>query len=514
MSDKRQRAFVFAEIALIWLVFFFHAGWPVPDPNEPHYLTKAKHFWDTDWLAGDLFLESPGAHQLFFLLFGWPTLWVPLPVLAWIGRILTWLLLAFSWQRLSLCLVPKRGVAVLTSALFVALNERGQMAGEWVVGGFEAKGIAYALVFLGLESVLRNRWNVAWLWLGAASAFHVLVGGWTVVACLFAWGVSKRDSAPSIVRILPGLVGGLLLALPGIVPSLMLTAGVEPNTTQHANLVYMERLNHHLDILSFNPSFIAWHLGLLAVWIFLCAIPAQDDRQVRLRRIVSGVIYIALAGAVISIFTQGDRQLAAGLLRFYWFRLTDVFLPLGLALLGVSRIIASRNKLLLVIVSLLAGLHVLDTLERPFSYRPRADKPGKVANYEDWLDVCRWIRENTPRDAIFFTPRSSQTFKWYAERSEIATWKDIPQNPRGLVEWDRRMHEVFDDPNPYATRPFHTQPAGLDRERLQTLSAKYGARYVVAENEDPAGLPALYSNNTYAVYRIPMDEVNGARQGM
>ena len=30
------------------------------------------------------------------------------------------------------------------------------MAGEWVVGGFEAKGIAYALVFFALGAILRR----------------------------------------------------------------------------------------------------------------------------------------------------------------------------------------------------------------------------------------------------------------------------------------------------------------------------------------------------------------------
>ena len=66
--------------------------------------------------------------------------------------------------------------------LFVGLMDRCQMAGEWVVGGVEAKGIAYVLVFLGLDSLVRDRWNRALLLFGAAAAFHVLVGGWTAVA--------------------------------------------------------------------------------------------------------------------------------------------------------------------------------------------------------------------------------------------------------------------------------------------------------------------------------------------
>ena len=36
------------------------------------------------------------------------------------------------------------------------------MAGEWVVGGVEAKGFAFALVFFALESGVRERWRTAW----------------------------------------------------------------------------------------------------------------------------------------------------------------------------------------------------------------------------------------------------------------------------------------------------------------------------------------------------------------
>ena len=35
-----------------------------------------------------------------------------------------------------------------------------------------------------------GQWSRVWLLLGAASAFHVLVGGWAVVAALVAWCIT------------------------------------------------------------------------------------------------------------------------------------------------------------------------------------------------------------------------------------------------------------------------------------------------------------------------------------
>src|SRR5690606_34744986 len=122
------------------------------------------------------------AHQTFYWCFGWLTLLMPLPAVAWAGRLLTWTLLAAGWRRVSFLLVPKPLAAVLSAALFVGLLDRCNLAGEWVVGGVEAKGFAYAFVLFAIAEMLLGRWNRVWLLLGAASAWHVLVGGWSVVA--------------------------------------------------------------------------------------------------------------------------------------------------------------------------------------------------------------------------------------------------------------------------------------------------------------------------------------------
>ena len=72
-------AFLF-DVVLVLLVFFVHAGEPVPDVNEPHYLTKARHYWDPSFAAGDFFLESADAHKVFYWSLGWLTCWFSLPV--------------------------------------------------------------------------------------------------------------------------------------------------------------------------------------------------------------------------------------------------------------------------------------------------------------------------------------------------------------------------------------------------------------------------------------------------
>ena len=177
--SKKQAWF---EVALIFLVFFIHAGWRPPAVNEAHYLTKAKHYWNPDWCESDIFLKSADAHLTFYWTLGWLTGLLSLPATAWVGRVLTWGLLAWAWRRLSAAIVPGRFMAVLTAAIFLSFQHRLHMAGEWVVGGVEAKGFAYVLVFLAAEAMTRGRWRAVWPMLGAAAAFHVLVSGWALIA--------------------------------------------------------------------------------------------------------------------------------------------------------------------------------------------------------------------------------------------------------------------------------------------------------------------------------------------
>src|ERR1700690_3739381 len=129
------------EIALVFAIFFLHGAWPTPDMNETDYVTKAVHFWNHDAFARDFFCNTGDAHVVFYWAFGWlTTLGCSLDTVAWIGRIVAWLMLAIAWRNLSYTLLPKPWLAVLSSEIFVFLTQNARMAGEWIVGGMEAKG--------------------------------------------------------------------------------------------------------------------------------------------------------------------------------------------------------------------------------------------------------------------------------------------------------------------------------------------------------------------------------------
>jgi len=345
IGHARRGRWALAEVTLIFLLFFLHAGWPPPDVNEAHYLAKAKHCWNPDWCPGDHFLESADAHAVFYWTLGWLTLYVSLPAAAWIGRIATWLLMAWGWRRLSFALVPRRLYAVLSAALFLCFLSRCHMAGEWVVGGVEAKCLAYPLVFFGLAELVHGRWSWAWLLFGAASAFHVIVGGWCVVAAGVAWLCAGKHRPP-LLPMVPALIGGGLLALPGLASGLFLNHGVSPDTVRQATEIYVfERLDHHLLLQCFKLRYVARFVSMAVICAVMYRWLPETARARRLGGFVLGAVLIALAGAAIELILMGDRSVAAMLMRFYWYRLADVAVPIGLALWVIVALITVERRM-------------------------------------------------------------------------------------------------------------------------------------------------------------------------
>ena len=499
------------EIALIFAVFFLQGAWPVPDVNEPYYLGKAIHRWNPDWAPNDFFLDSADAHQVFYFTFGWLSLWLSPGALAWTGRVLAGGLLAWAWRRLSVAVVPKPWFSVLSGALFACLVERFHMSGEWILGGVEAKGFAYVLVLVGLEAIARNRWNRAWLLLGAATAFHVLVGGWACAAAGFAWFWLGRRSPP-LRATLPGLAGGLLLALVSLVPVLALDWRVEPQTAGRAHEIYVyHRLPHHLVLQARDPRFLLRFAGLIVLWAFLCRMLGEHGPELRVRAFVVGALGIALLGAAISLLAVFHPQRGADLLRFYWFRLSDVAVPLGVALLAalaVERLLHVRpgvGKAWLAVSVAVAALHLGDlAVQRVWAAPPRADAKVDAA---PWQDACAWIAaSDIPKDACFLTPIGSHTFKWRTGRAEVVNRKEIPQDARGIVAWWTRLRELHAVEGGVSEREWHDSLSDRGTRRVMELGQKYHADYALVEAEprlDLKVLKVLYENEGYVVYRLP-----------
>lgn len=362
-------------------VFFVYAAEIVPAVNESHYMLKAFVAYHPGPLSQDIFLGSADTHWLFFQLSGALTTFFSLEVAVWITRLLGWSSLAVGWYFLHRATGLPLILAPFLAACWLALLSWGQLSGEWVVGGAEAKVFAYALTFIGWSFLFTSKPWRAWPWLGAASALHVLVGGWSVIVAALAIGIHRyRSTFDNWKRHLVALILGGLLSFPGLLPALKTTAGVSPEDNAKAAEIYVyQRIPHHLCFSKFSwqrrTQFLIPLCGLSIVSLLYfhqrkteqrrnglasatqSTQPAglrDDSNEINSAALESSVdhgrlwIYLAggtllLAGIGIVIEQVGIRTdpiAAAKLLKYYWFRLVDPVVPM--ALVFVAALVADR----------------------------------------------------------------------------------------------------------------------------------------------------------------------------
>lgn len=501
------------------VVFAAAGAWPAPDVNETAYLTKARHFADPAWGRGDFFLETPDAHGVFYVLFGPLAAAVPLDAAAWIGRSLGWLAVAAAFRHAVVPLVTTSWGRILAAALFSLALRFTTAAGEWVIGGCEAKVFAWALVLAGVGEVVRGRFGSAWCLCGGAAAFHPIVGGWALVTVAAAWLGDRRAAVPGPARdwrtTAAWLVVGAGLAACGVVPVLRLSAGVDAATRAAADVIYVvERLPHHLLPRMFTASLVARHLLAITVWWLLGRLLPTSPARRRLATLVGAALALSLVGWLVSLAEPVAPAAVHAVLRFYWFRLADVFVPLALATAVAAvledpvvcrGVIPVAPRFVRAVTVALLGLDLAaESAHWPLPglvLRPRAD--AKVVAAE-WADVCAWVRDHAPADACFLTPRNASSFTWRTGRREVVCWKNSPQDPRSLVEWRRRFGDCFSRDGGMAD--LESSPAAMGIERLREVAGRYGADHAIVPLDtcglDTLPYPRPYANAAYAVLRL------------
>ena len=185
-------------------------------------------------------------------------------------------------------------------------------------------------------------------------------------------------------------------------------------------------------------------------------------------------VVIALIGTAISLLSFNHRTLAAAWMRFYWFRLADVAVPLGLALLGVRWFVERKMRVALALLVAVAAFHAADSVVLKLFGNPPSGE--RQIDGDAWRAAClrasgrpmgRFfpgsrepincettaigsmsanglpIPEHTPPSACFLIPRVAYTFKWYAGRGEVVNWKETPQDAASLVAWWKRIQDIY-----------------------------------------------------------------------
>ncbi|MCA8998377.1 MAG: hypothetical protein KDA80_15370 [Planctomycetaceae bacterium] len=429
---------------------------PIPGVNEPHYLTKAKHFWDPQWCAGDLFLESSNPHWVFYVTLGWLTQFASLETVAIVGRLLSLGIVAWGWQRLAYVVTGRHWAGLRALPVFLLCHVLGNWSGEWLIGGVESKVFAYGFLFAGYAAALRGEPVFAGLWIGAAISFHPIVGCWglgaAILSCLmeFAWTGDRNGTLFSGKS--SGVAAFVLLiaAAPGLVAAVSTIGAPGDAELAATHLQVAYRLAHHLDPMTFAGESHRYLFLLIVIWGLLSvSLPVRREQRLWMA-IVVAALAIAAVGMAIGwgprpVKSMPGWEWRIGLLKFYPFRLADVLVPTALSLSAAAWL--EKNSLGnfgAISTAVVTGLLVTFAVSAVI---PGADQtPSRLSDTEqqDWRGVCHWIQENSGSNDLVYGINAQWALKWFAERPEYANYKDCPQDAAALLEWNHRRWVISD----------------------------------------------------------------------
>jgi hypothetical protein len=508
-ESRRHRLFLFLAVFLPILLDNLLRN--ILGGNEMDVLCGAKQFLDHAWLPTDWYLNLDiGYRRPFFLIAGSLARILPLPAVSIVGRVLTWLLLAWGISRIGRSL--KIPAVLLCVAAFAFSRWQSLTAGEWMVQGFDTKSFAYAFVILGLDSLLRRQPLRTFLFCGLSVSFHVLIGSFGCAAVFAAALFDRSWTRESVRTFLKALWIFPVAAASGIVSALQFLKPVPGG--READLIYvLLRVPHHVFPSEWGgpKGIILFVLIVIALGFFLAL--SRD----RVRRMTAA---FGLAGG--AFFATGLLLYATGhfaQLKFYWFRFADTVFPLLVILFTLScaapLLDAKRNPRIGPSVRTAAVLLALVCLVMSSGQFVKGAVRIVKHPSDFWLldlppdlrDILGRISRELPRDALVLAPPTIDKFHLAAGRPVYVTFKESPQSQSDILEWKRRL-VLCNGGNEFLSQGFKAERE-LDRgygrlggEALAGFRDAEGVRYWLARRTARPGFREVLTNRTWAVYDL------------
>lgn len=477
--------------------------------NEEEYFVFAKAFADPHWIAGALSIKDvPGTRIIFDTVVGWALGFASFEQVAAGGRTLCAILFAFPLSLFFKKLRLSHMEAVFLLTAFV-VSHQSFFGNEWIFRSFETKVVSYVFVFYSIYYLIEQRIRLCVIFAAAAIYFHVLVGGWYVLA-LFACLFFRRTPLKEV------LTSALMLAVL-LTPLAFYLAGAylvhNPNVIDGVTVSWVYayvRNPHHLDVLGRlvqGKTSVQIEVALSAVMGWLCIKTCLNGKDPAIR---------ALCLLSLALFAQQFLSLLVAFfdtqgvfLKFYPYRTSALSLFLSLTLLlllfkqsgwlpsqeSTSPVADSNGRAgWLAVVTVMLAFMVLGLGSRLYinavdSYRVAYPSAKQLA----MNSTSDWIRRNTDSAAVVLDLEDRSPghldFIRQTQRDSFSVYKFVPTTNLLIYEWYLRV--------------LARDRVVKDISVLPAIKGKYRIDYILSERPLPGDtLRPVYQNEFFHLYAV------------
>jgi len=509
--------------AVTVLIIGFNGGVSVGASNHFGQFPVVRRALDPNYLPGDFTIEIRQYHH----------------------RVFTWLIASFSLalgEDRALVLIHIIGMSLLAASLWLLCRAVNlSLPGFVAVGLFLAvnlvwtgKGLelnhfvgdadimpptfAHAFALLAAANLLRDRYRWAAVFAGLATLFHLQIG--LICAAMIAPFYLVRLKQLGVREALIIVGSFFIAAAPGLLDLIrMLRSGLlKSSSTEYSLPYYIDfRHPHHFELISTAAAlWVGAHVivQLTAYW-FLRRLQRPEARAVGMLAVMS----LTLAALAIIHFTDYYLIKDGRIATIQFIRLSPVITVFGAVCLivwieawadslavrtGKSRIAAFCNAGLILIAALW-GVREARKTDAVFHFGINR----YAEQSSNWIDICRWIRSNGPRDAVYLTPPGANGFTSLAERSNVADFKNNPDSGLYLAQWFERLRDLAGGALPNGRgsdnrQLFNKTYAALSAEQLVEIGKKYGAGYAVLPKSSKADFEVIHKNDGYRLVKLPV----------
>jgi len=477
--------------------------------GEIETILYAKQFASAEFIPGDWYLNlDQGVRRAYhILLYPFVTL-LPLPVAAVAGRLLGFALVVWALTRIARRLGMDAAAAVAVLGTYLWLNQATlPPAGEWILKRTESKVIAYGLLLLALEALMSKRSRWVGVLAGAATTFHVLVGGWGT--CALGLVILSSRTASWRER-LEALAAWFLFAAPAVV---ITAARFFSSGNPAARDLYVAFRNPHHLVPSewlFSTEEIVYSAILICALVWTCLAEERSSKKSIVAQFGLWTLLPYVIGLAVSPF-----GFANSFFQLDPFRVASTLVPLTGLIVGLPLVLhlvfGQRAKrwaaVLLSAYFIFLGWGELSDATDDVRRFQEGGKWRSSSRTEDLYDACHWIRANTPADALVLASPRLDGVQLLCRRPVVVRFRSVPSKAEDIVEWYQRLIAFGDSDRPSevgyaAAREIEDHFNDMSRSSYTRLGRQYEASVLLVRNGSRVGLPRLYENDRWSVYAL------------